>query len=70
MPKITRAVISVSDKSGISEFAKGLAERGVEILSTGGTAKKLREDGIDVKDISDYTGSPEILGGEGENAAP
>ncbi len=61
--KVERALISVSDKTGILEFAKGLAELGVEILSTGGTAKVLRDAGITVIDISDYTGSPEILDG-------
>ena len=70
MPKITRAVISVSDKDGISEFARGLSDLGVEILSTGGTAKKLREDGIEVKDISEHTGSPEILGGRVKTLHP
>ena len=70
MQKITRAVISVSDKEGISDFAKGLSDLGIEILSTGGTAKKLRDDGIEVKDISEYTGSPEILGGRVKTLHP
>ncbi|MFH1874034.1 MAG: bifunctional phosphoribosylaminoimidazolecarboxamide formyltransferase/IMP cyclohydrolase [Pseudomonadota bacterium] len=61
--KVERALISVSDKSGIVEFAKGLAELGIEILSTGGTAKALQEAKIPVIEISDYTGSPEILDG-------
>ncbi len=60
---IKRAIISVSDKRGIVEFAKELAGMGVEILSTGGTAKALREAGIDVMDVSDYTGFPEMLEG-------
>ncbi len=70
MQKITRAIISVSDKEGISDFAKGLSDLGIEILSTGGTAKKLRDEGIEVTDISDYTGSPEILGGRVKTLHP
>ena len=58
-----RALISVSDKSGIFEFAKALTELGFEILSTGGTAKALREAGLKVMDVAAYTGSPEILDG-------
>ena len=61
--QIRRAVISVSDKTGVVDFAKGLKKLGVEILSTGGTAKTLRDSGVEVIDISDYTGSPEILDG-------
>jgi len=63
MNKIRRALISVSDKTGVVEFARALHERGVEILSTGGTAKALREAKIPVMDVADYTGSPEILDG-------
>ncbi|MBI2341503.1 MAG: bifunctional phosphoribosylaminoimidazolecarboxamide formyltransferase/IMP cyclohydrolase [Deltaproteobacteria bacterium] len=63
MPKISRAIISLSDKTGIAEFAKKLISLGVEILSTGGTAHVLRDNNISVTDISDYTGSPEILDG-------
>ena len=59
MPTITRALISVSDKTGVVEFARDLAEAGVEILSTGGTAKLLRDNGIAVMGVSDYTGFPE-----------
>lgn len=70
MKKIERAIISVSDKTGIVEFAKGLAERGVEILSTGGTARTIREAGVEVKDISDFTGFPEILGGRVKTLHP
>jgi phosphoribosylaminoimidazolecarboxamide formyltransferase/IMP cyclohydrolase len=70
MKKIERAVISVTDKEGIVEFARDLQEFGVEILSTDGTAKKLREGGIKVRDISDYTGSPEILGGRVKTLHP
>jgi len=63
MNRISRALVSVSDKTGVVEFAKALAGRGVEILSTGGTAKALREAGVPVVDVADYTGSPEILDG-------
>ena len=61
--KVRRAVISVSDKTGIVELAKGLNSLKVEILSTGGTAKAIRDAGINVIDIAEYTGSPEILDG-------
>jgi phosphoribosylaminoimidazolecarboxamide formyltransferase / IMP cyclohydrolase len=60
---IKRALISVSDKSGIVEFSRELSSMGVEILSTGGTAKALREAGIAVIEVSDYTGFPEMLDG-------
>ncbi len=63
MSKVQRALISVSDKTGIVEFAKGLAGLGVEILSTGGTAKALKDAGLSVKDVSEHTGFPEMLGG-------
>ncbi|MFZ3122770.1 MAG: hypothetical protein WA104_05335 [Thermodesulfovibrionales bacterium] len=63
MPKIKRAVVSVSNKKGLAEFAKSLHSLGVEILSTGGTAKALRDAGVPVKDVSDYTGFPEMLDG-------
>ncbi|MCP4191468.1 MAG: bifunctional phosphoribosylaminoimidazolecarboxamide formyltransferase/IMP cyclohydrolase [Planctomycetaceae bacterium] len=62
-PRISRALISVSDKLGLAEFAKGLASAGVEIFSTGGTAQHLRENGIEVRDISAYTGFPEMMDG-------
>src|SRR4030043_843936 len=70
MGKIKRAIVSVSDKSGVIPFAKGLAQMGVEILSTGGTAKTLRENGISVKDISEYTGFPEMLDGRVKTLHP
>jgi phosphoribosylaminoimidazolecarboxamide formyltransferase/IMP cyclohydrolase len=70
MGKIRRAIISVSDKSGIVSFAKELSRLGVEILSTGGTAKALREQGIPVKDISEYTGFPEMLDGRVKTLHP
>lgn len=63
MAVIKRALISLSDKKGIVEFAKGLSELGVEILSTGGTAKLLTENRIKVTEVSDYTGFPEMMDG-------
>jgi len=60
---IKRVLISVSDKTGIIEFAKELTDRGIELISTGGTAKLLSDAGIQVKQVSDVTGFPEILGG-------
>ncbi len=68
--KIERALISVSDKSGILEFARALAAQGVEIISTGGTAKQLAENGIKVIEISDYTGFPEMLDGRVKTLHP
>ncbi len=56
---IQRALLSVSDKTGLAEFAKGLAELGVEIISSGGTAKFLKSKKIPVQEVSDYTGFPE-----------
>jgi len=70
MGKIERAIISVTDKSGIVEFAKSLSELGVQILSTGGTARALREGGISVTDISDYTGFPEMMDGRVKTLHP
>jgi len=67
---IKRALISVSDKTGIEDFAKGLVKLGVEILSTGGTAKKLKEAGVDVKDVSDYTKFPEMMEGRVKTLHP
>ena len=68
--KIQRAVLSVTDKSGLVEFAKDLQEFGVEILSTGGTARMLREGGVTVLDISDFTGFPEMLDGRVKTLHP
>jgi phosphoribosylaminoimidazolecarboxamide formyltransferase/IMP cyclohydrolase len=62
-PPVKRAVISVSDKSGLADFAKGLADAGVEIYSTGGTRRHLEEAGLEVKDISQYTEFPEMMDG-------
>ncbi|MDD5730027.1 MAG: bifunctional phosphoribosylaminoimidazolecarboxamide formyltransferase/IMP cyclohydrolase [Candidatus Omnitrophica bacterium] len=70
MIKIKRALVSVSDKTGILDLAKVLNKFGVEILSTGGTAKLLRENNIPVKDVSDYTGFPEILDGRVKTLHP
>ena len=70
MAKITRALISLSDKAGIVEFAKELAGYGVEILSTGGTAKLLRDAGLQVKDVSEHTGFPEMLDGRVKTLHP
>ena len=63
MAVIKRALISVSDKKGIVEFAKELSGLGVEILSTGGTAKTFKDAGIKVKDVSEHTGFPEMMDG-------
>ena len=68
--KVRRALISVSDKTGIADFAKGLADAGVEILSTGGTASALREAGIEVVDVSEFTGQKEILDGRVKTLHP
>jgi len=70
MEKISRALVSVSDKTGVGEFAAGLAALGVEILSTGGTAKLLRETGLNVRDVSDVTGFPEMLDGRVKTLHP
>lgn len=70
MVKVKRALISVSDKRGIVKFAKGLKGLGVEIISTGGTAKLLRDNGIKVSAISDVTGFPEILSGRVKTLHP
>jgi phosphoribosylaminoimidazolecarboxamide formyltransferase / IMP cyclohydrolase len=68
--RIRRALLSVSDKRGLVEFARGLAELGVEIVSTGGTAGELVEDGLAVRPIEDYTGFPEILDGRVKTLNP
>src|SRR5580765_7847823 len=70
MAKIQRALISVSDKAGLVDFAKVLATFGVEVLSTGGTAKLLRDAGLKVVQVSDYTGQPEILDGRVKTLHP
>ena len=70
MAKIQRALLSVTDKTGIVDFARRLIEVGVELISTGGTAKMLRESGIAVKDVSDVTGFPEMLDGRVKTMHP
>ncbi|MEM7433910.1 MAG: bifunctional phosphoribosylaminoimidazolecarboxamide formyltransferase/IMP cyclohydrolase [Myxococcota bacterium] len=70
MTQIQRALISVSDKTGVVDFAKGLSAHGVEILSTGGTARALREGGVPVVDVSEYTESPEIMDGRVKTLHP
>lgn len=70
MGKIERVLISVTDKTGIVEFAKELSSLGIEIISTGGTAKVIREGGVKVIDISELTGFPEILGGRVKTLHP
>ena len=67
---IKRALLSVSDKTGIVEFARRLSEKGVDLLSTGGTAKLLAENGIKVTEVSDYTGHPEIMDGRVKTLHP
>jgi phosphoribosylaminoimidazolecarboxamide formyltransferase/IMP cyclohydrolase len=68
--RVRRALISVSDKTGVADFAKSLAELGVEILSTGGTAIALREAGLQVTDVSEFTGQEEILDGRVKTLHP
>ena len=70
MARIRRAVISVSNKKGVVELAKELHTMGVELLSTGGTAKALRDAGVPVRDVSDYTGFPEMLDGRVKTLHP
>ena len=70
MSNIKRALISVSNKKGVVEFAKALHAMGIEILSTGGTAKSLRDAGVPVKDVSEHTGSPEMLDGRVKTLHP
>jgi phosphoribosylaminoimidazolecarboxamide formyltransferase/IMP cyclohydrolase len=70
MASIKRALISVSDKSGLCDFARGLTRFGIEILSTGGTAKQLRDAGINVTEVADHTGFPEMLDGRVKTLHP
>ncbi len=67
---VRRALISVSDKTGLVDFARALVARGVEILSTGGSAKALRDAGVPVKEVSEHTGFPEILDGRVKTLVP
>jgi phosphoribosylaminoimidazolecarboxamide formyltransferase/IMP cyclohydrolase len=70
LTSVRRALLSVSDKTGIVEFARELKERGIELLSTGGTAKLLTSHGIPVKEVADYTGFPEIMDGRVKTLHP
>ncbi len=70
MAKVTRALISVSNKEGILEFAREISKLDIEILSTGGTAKMLRDAGVRVKDVSEFTGFPEMLDGRVKTLHP
>ncbi|HYZ83874.1 MAG TPA: bifunctional phosphoribosylaminoimidazolecarboxamide formyltransferase/IMP cyclohydrolase, partial [Bryobacteraceae bacterium] len=65
-----RALLSVTDKTGVVEFARGLSQLGIELISTGGTAKILREAGLNVRDVSDLTGFPEMLDGRVKTIHP
>src|SRR5207245_7680402 len=68
--KIQRAILSVTDKTGLAEFARKLSGLGVELISTGGTAKLLRDSGVPVKDISELTGFPEMMDGRVKTLHP
>lgn len=70
MTKIKRVLISVSDKTGVADFAKSLADYDVNFLSTGGTAKTLREIGLNVTDVAEYTGFPEMMDGRVKTLHP
>ena len=70
MRKIERALISVYDKTGVVDFAKGLTELGVEILATGSTSKLLTSQGIRVREVADFTGFPEMLDGRVKTLHP
>ena len=68
--RVRRALLSVSDKTGIVDFARGLSELGVELVSTGGTSAALREAGLEVRGIEDFTGFPEMMGGRVKTLHP
>ncbi len=70
MPKIERALISVTDKSGIDRLGKALTDFGVEVLSTGGTARSLSQAGIAIREVADFTGFPEMLDGRVKTLHP
>ncbi len=70
MPSIERALLSVTDKTGLAEFARKLHEHGVELISTGGTAKMLRENGLPVREVAELTGFPEMLDGRVKTIDP
>src|SRR5260370_42128144 len=67
---VRRALLSVSDKTGLVELARALAKRNIEILSTGGTARLLADNGVTVREVSSYTGFPEIMGGRVKTPHP
>src|SRR6201987_3811785 len=68
--RVTRALLSVSDKSGLIDFARVLAGHGVELISTGGTARAIAEAGLKVKDVSELTGFPEMMDGRVKTLHP
>src|SRR5437667_10998328 len=68
--RVSRALLSVSDKTGLIEFANALAARGVELVSTGGTAKAIAAAGLKVRDVSDLTGFPEMMDGRVKTLHP
>ncbi len=68
--RVRRALVSVSDKTGVIDFVRGLSELGVELLSTGGTAAAIREAGLEVTEVADFTGQEEILGGRVKTLHP
>ena len=70
LKRVTRALLSVSDKTGLVDFARALSERGIELVSTGGTHKALSEAGLPVKDVSDLTGFPEMMDGRVKTLHP
>src|ERR1700730_3444390 len=70
MPKISRVLLSVTDKTGILDFARELSAMGAELISTGGTARAIRDAGIPVKDVSEITGFPEMLDGRVKTLHP
>src|SRR6266508_4272970 len=68
--QVRRALLTVSDKRGLVDFARGLAELGVELVSTGGTAEELSAEGVETRTVEDYTGFPEILDGRVKTLHP
>src|SRR5260221_13129368 len=68
--RVTRALLSVSDKTGLIEFARALAGHGIDLVSTGGTAKAIAAAGLKVSDVSDLTGFPEMMDGRGKTLHP
>ncbi len=68
--KITRALVSVSDKTGLTPFVRRLGEQGIEVLSTGGTARLLESEGVNVRSVDSYTGFPEIMNGRVKTLHP